>query len=360
MSNWKKALIWLVVIAGILYLYFGNLNKGTKTIICIWAGVSFILWLIHHEIRALELDKMCQSIDRRFRCIEHRIGLVDDTDEKMIIAKPVAYKMHLGLLPHWEKILEKLAEQNEQKPDDFIEEILNDKELGIEKGEGLSWKDFWFDIYQDEFSGMQQVWSHQYKTLVDGWVIKGRLFEPWPMLSRAVPKKYTYNYVRQPLTLTPYSAWFEQFYSENDVIKGRTATPYTDTPYNDVFKDGKIAEIPYFDIIKLLLELGKILTPHCYAIRKFPKELQQNLEKSNIRYDNEPYSFQNYGTEFDFSKDEDSDTNEIGWNNEQWFKDKGIKLYEKTVDSHVFHTPYYSVSISLEIFEPPRQPVFQA
>jgi hypothetical protein len=52
--------------------------------------------------------------------------------------------------------------------------------------------------------------------------------------------------------------------------------------------------------------------------------LQKKLEESNIRYDNEPYSFQDYGTEFDFSKDENFDINEIGWNDKQWFMDRGV------------------------------------
>lgn len=64
--------------------------------------------------------------------------------------------------------------------------------------------------------------------------------------------------------------------------------------------------------------------PHTYAIKQFPKELQKKLEESNIRYDKEPYSFQDYGTEFDFSKDENFDINEIGWNDEQWFMDRGV------------------------------------
>ncbi|MBW8040002.1 MAG: hypothetical protein FVQ85_08395 [Planctomycetes bacterium] len=344
MSNKKKALICLVVIWGIGLLVKTFLSQKIGTWILYFVAITVVWWFIEYVvIETLAIDKMCKSIDRRFRRIEHTLGLLDDdTNEKDLIAKPVAYKIHLGLLPHWEKILERLAEQNEQKPDSFfeeisnyLEEISNDKELGIEKGEGLYGKSFWYDIYQDELSGMRQVWSHEHKTLVDGCLVEGRLFEPWPIYEH---KKYTANYVKQRLTLLPYTARFDRLSCENDV-----------------FKDGKIAYIPYFDIIKLLLELSKILTPHSYAIQKFPKELQKKLEESNIRYDNEPYSFWDYGTESDFSKDEDFDINEIGWNDEQWFKDRGIKLYQKMADSHVFHAPFYSVSISLEIFEPPRR-----
>lgn len=355
MSNRKKVIIWLVVIGGIVFLAKANLSQETRTAILLFTVSVALFWYIRYEIKTLEIDKVCQSIDRRFRLIERHLGLLDVPNEKDLIAKPVAYKIHLGLLPHWEKILEKLAEQNEQKPDDFIEEILNDKELCIEKGVGLCWKDFWFDIYHNEFSGMRQVWSHQHKTLVDSWVIKGFLFEPWSMLSGAIPKKYIYNYVSQQLTLTPYGAWFEKFYSENDVIKGKTVTLSTGTPYNDVFKGGKIANIPYFNIRKLLLELGKGFEAAEYAINQFPKELKQKLEENNVKYDNEPYSFQDFGNE-SCRENEDFGSNEHEWNKKQWFKDKGVKLYQRMVDSHVFHTPYYSVSIGLEIFEPPRLP----
>ena len=348
MSNRKKVLIWLVIIGSIIFLANADLSRETWTSILSFTVPLALFLYIRYEIKTLEIDKICQSINKRFRLIEHRIGC-GDSDEKSKIAKPVAYKIQLGLLPHWEKILEKLAEQNEQKPDDFIEEILNDKELGIKKREGLFGKYFWFDIYQDEFSGIRQVWSRHHKALGDSWSIKGFLFEPWPRSIFYPPpekyKKYIANYVSQYLTLAPHFARF-------DWLNGQGLFPAK----NDVFKGGKIAKIPYYDIIQLLLEIGKGFDVADNAIQQFPKELQKRLEESNIRYDNEPYSFQDYGTEFDVSKDEDFDRNESGRNDEQWFKDRGIKLYQEKVDSHVFHTPHYSVSISLMIFEPPHLP----
>lgn len=347
-------MFWLIawLVAGFLVQTLFSQKIGT--VILFLAFFLFVYWSIEELIETSEIDKKCRSINKRFSLIEKRLGLLDETDEKDLIAKPVAYKIQLGLLPHWEKILEKLAEQNEQKPDDFIKEIVNDKELGIETGEGLYWKDFWFNIYQDEYSGMRQVWSHHHKAMADSWLIQGHLFEPWPIISLSTPKKYTYNYVSQLFTLTPWRACFERFYSENDVIKGRTVNPNTGTPYNDVFKDGKIAEIPYFEITKLLLELGKILTPHDYAIKQFPKELKQKLEENNVKYDNESYSFS-----FNNLNTNNGDSDKSGldrWNNTQWFKDRGVELYQDTVESHAFHTPYYSVSISLEIFESTNLP----
>ena len=338
MSRKKKLLIRLAIIGGIILLAKADFSRETWTTILVFA-IPIALFYTWYEIRTLEIDKVCQSIGARFRSIERHLGLLDIPNEKDLIAKPVAYKIHLGLLPHWEKILEKLAEQNEQKPNGFLEEILNDKELGIEKGKGLFGKDFWFDIYQDEFSGMRQIWSHDHKALVDGCSITGRLFEPWTIFSHIEPKKYAANYIRQSLTLTPHRAWFDRLSCKNDV-----------------FKDGKLSKIPYYNIIQLLLELGKGFEATEYAIKQFPKELQKKLEESNIRYDHEPYSFQAYGTEFDFSKDEDFDTDEHGWNDEQWFKDRDVKLYQEMADYHVFHAPYYSVSISLKIFKPPHLP----
>jgi len=289
-----------------------------------------------------------------------------DDNVKDRIAKPVAYKIGLGLWPHWDKILEKLAEQNGQKPEDFAKEILNliagdqassdtiqnpvEKDFdeaiynSIGKREGLFGKYFWFDIYQDELSGMRLVWSHHLKNMLDRPVMSGRLFEPWPFLS--CPKKYPSNYVSSSLELKPNGARFDRGFN-----------PLVDWSIeNDVFEDGRVAYVPFDDIIQLLLELGKGFDAAGYAIKQFPEELKQRLEKNNIEYNNQPLSFLDGGI---IKGDVEFDRSEHDRNNEEWFKNRGVKLYKQTVDGtfstspyehHVFHAPYYSVSINLKIF----------
>lgn len=204
----KKGFIWLIVIGGIGFLINISFSQEVRVWMLVFAGIIFIWGFFRDDDKALEINKMFQSIDNRFLQIERYLGLLNEANEKDRIAKPAAYKIHLGLLPHWKKILEKLAEQNGQKPDDFLEEILNSKELGIKKGEGLFEGDFWFDIFQDEFSGMKQVWSHHHRAIVDGHTIAGRLFEPWPFFS--CPPKYASNYVSRLLTLTHWSIGLTQ------------------------------------------------------------------------------------------------------------------------------------------------------
>jgi hypothetical protein len=280
-----------------------------------------------------------------------------DTYEKDRITKPVAYKIELGLLPHWDKIFEKLAEQNEQKPEDFVKDIQNlmagdqaasdtiqnpavkdlDEAIysSIGKREGLFGKEFWFDIYQDELSGMRLVWSHRLKHMLDRPVMSGHLFEPWPFLS--CPKKYPYNYVSRHIELKPNGARFDD--------------DHLSSVENDVFENGRVAYVPFDDIIQLLLELGKGFNAAGYAIKQFPEELKQRLEKNNIEYNNQPLSFL-YGG---ISKgDVEFGRSEHDRNNEEWFKNRGVKLYKHDFeigDAHVFHAPYYSVSINLKIFE---------
>jgi hypothetical protein len=277
-----------------------------------------------------------------------------DANEKDRIAKPVAYKIELGLWPHWDKILEKLAEQNGQKPDDFLEEI--GKELGFEKGvfpkkpdgdlyTGLFKEHFYFKIYRDELSGMKMVWSHHHKSLVDSPTIFGNIFEPCSRLIYS--KKYASHYVTRALKFGPEGARFDRFYD-----------PFLFSPIkNDVFEDGKVAYIPFYDIIQLLLELGKGFDAAGFAIKQFPEELKQRLEKNNIEYNNQALSFLDGGIR---KGDVEFDRSEHDRNNEEWFKNRGVKLYKQILDvnnahtlddSHVFHAPYYSVSINLEIFK---------
>ena len=316
MSRKKKIFISLVVIVGVLYLSFGNPRKETRTAISVIAGGLAIAWIIQHEGR--EIDERFRKIDNRFRRIENSLGLLYDADEKEQLSRPVSYKISLGLLPHWEDILKKLADQNKQQPDEFLEAIFKDQDLGIKKRECLFGKDFWFVIFNDEISGMQQVWSNQHKNFVDCPEVYGRIFEPWPLLG---PGKYATNLVSKHLTLNPRRAGFDA-------------------------KDGDIANIPYSDILRLLLDLGKYTYGGAeYAIKEFPEQLKKKLQENNVRYDNNPWSFR-----FKNNGGENSDKVEHGLNNDEWLRNKGAKLYQQGVDQHVFHTPYYSVSISLEIF----------
>lgn len=106
----------------------------------------------------------------------------------------------------------------------------------------------------------------------------------------------------------------------------------------------------------MLLELGKGFDAAGYAIKQFPEKLKKELEESNVEYDNEPFSFRPGRANNDLSKStdlyegKDLDKSEHGWSDKEWFKNKGVKLYQQKVNYHAFHTPYYSISIGLEIF----------
>jgi len=322
MSRKKKALIWLVVIAGILYLSFGNPSKETITLVIVLAGFYVLLWVINHEIKSFT-----DELDRRLRKVENHLGLLSeyDADEKERLSRPVSYRISLGLLPNWAEIIKKLAEQNKQKPDEFLKEIFEDKELGIKEGEGLFGKYFWFVISKDELTGMDWIWSCHHKNFVDRPEIEGWIFESWPfsLVTRPTVQKYGDNLVTRSLQLSPRGARF--------------------------VGEEKIAEIPYYDILRLLLDLEKYTdggTMH--SIKEFPEELRKEFEENSIRYDNDPWSFLYYRED----EGDDFDKSENQLNNDKWLKNKGVKLYNRYVDCHVFHAPYYSVSIELNIFTP--------
>ena len=342
MSNRKKALIWLVVIWGIGLLVKAFLSPKIGTWILYLAGLFLVAWFIEEVIKTLEIDKMCKSIDRRFRRIEHPLGLLDDTNEEYMTSKPVSYRIELVLMPQWEEILKKLADQNKQKPKEFIDEIFKDEKLNLndeyEKNAGLFNKWFRFFIFQDGVSGMQQIWSDYHKTFLDEIKVEGQVFAGLDILSvlskHSDKSKYSDKLVSKPLALTPSSAYFE--ISE--------------------FKSHVLSSIPYRDIIRLLRYIGKNTGLGTqYAIKRFPDELKKELEKYKIVYKIETPSLDEHVIDENFN----GSVSEYN-NKSKWAKDKDVELYDQQVESHIFATQYYSLSISLETFEPPRQPVFQA
>lgn len=340
MSNRKKALIWLVVIWGIGLLVKTFLSQKIGTWIFYFAACTFVWWFIEYVvIETLAIDKMCKSIDKRFRRIEQPLGLLDDTNEEDMTSKPVSYRIELVLMPQWEEILKKLADQNKQKPEEFIDEIFKDGKLNLndeyEKNAGLLNYEKWFRffIFQDGVSGMQQIWSDYHKTFLDEVKVEGYVFGSGGITWLFHPK-YSDKLVSKPLILTVGSAYFE--ISE--------------------FKSHVLSSIPYRGIIQLLKYIGKNTgTGTQHAIKRFPDDLKKELEEDKIVYKIKTSSLDEHVIDENFN----GSVSEYN-NKSKWAKDKDVELYDQQVENHIFASQYYSLRISLETFETPRQPVFQA
>lgn len=330
MSNRKKGLVALIVIGAIGLFTKNFISPKIGGWILSFAAITFLWWLIEYIILpSLEIDKICNSIDNRFRRIEKPFGLLDDVDEEDVSSKLISYRIKLVLMPQWEEILKKLASQNNQHPDEFIKEIFNDDTVD----KGLFGKWFRFVIFQDEISGIQQIWSDYHKTFLDTVNVEDQIFKGFDFLSvlskDSDKSKYSDNFVIRPFGVTPCLAYFARDFGGDTLSK-----------------------IPYYEIIRLLKYIGK--NTYQYAIKRFPDDLKKELEENKITYKVETSPLDDYIIDENFS----GKPNEYN-NNKKWAKDRGIELYDFTVEKHIFETQYYSISINLETFEPSQQPIFQ-
>ena len=248
------------------------------------------------------------------------------------VSKSISHKLVIGLSPNWDSILKKLADQSKQKPEDFIQEIYKDEKLNlnnnVEKESSLFGKSFRFVIFYHAVSKVYQIWSDHDKTFVDEVKIQGMVFGS-SSISWIGHKKYSDNLISKPLILTPEYAAFDTYLAPDELILNKLAT------------------IPYYHILTLLLDIGK-RDPLATAqvIKKFPEELQKELDENNVKYEPEV----ELSTSPD-EKDEDFNKSDLVLNRSEWFLNKGVELYEQEAEWHKFSTPYYSVLFDLEIFE---------
>lgn len=244
----------------------------------------------------------------------------------------ISYKLVVSLSPNWDVIIKSLADQCKQKPEDFILEIFKDEQLNlnnnIQKEASLFGKSFRFVLFYHADSKVYQIWSDHAKTFVDEVKIQGMVFGT-DGISWIVHKKYSDKLISKPLILTPDYAAFDTYLAPDELILNKLAT------------------IPYYHILRLLLDIAK-QEPSASAqvIKKFPKELEKELNENNVKYEPEVAL-----SKVPVEKDEYFNKSDLVLNRSEWFLNKGVELYEQEAEWHKFSTPYYSVLFDLEIFE---------
>jgi hypothetical protein len=270
-------------------------------------------------------------MEKRFHRIENFLGFYGYENENIEerLSRPISYEVYLILIPHWVKIFEEFARRRKHGPE-VLEKVFEGRKLDIEQRKALWGKDFRFRIFKNETSGMRQIWSDHHKKFVNGIEVSGEIFEP----SDQLPELTNLN----------------ENYIMHEVPTGIECTPEgLSLEGGFLFKSVTLAQIPYRSILRLLLNLSKYDDWGAdYAIKKFPRELEKKLDENNIQYDNKPW--RHLWEDDDIKVDEDFDSNPHHLNNEEWFKKEGVQLYNQDADGHAFHTPYYTVSISLRIF----------
>jgi hypothetical protein len=311
MGKTKKIFLWIIGIVLFLGLIDSDLTTGTKTAII----VGILLYLV-----ILEQNK-------RFRRIENVVGILNDPTPQEEIFKTPAYKLDIVLEPNWSGIIEKLARDNKTDTDKFVAEIKSDKNLNIDNDKSLCGKLFRFVYFHDGVSHLEQVWSDYHKTFIDEMEIRGRIFESKDTFSFSwiANKKYKDNNISNTIVMTPDYIGFD-----------------TILPDGTVMEEDKLSVIPFGKIIQLLLDLHKNIGVWgaMYRIKKFPQELIQEFEKSNIKY--EDWDYEDYGCGGD-AKEELIES--------EWTQKNGVEICDQKMKSHIFSTPFYIVRVKMEIFE---------
>ncbi|HAL44606.1 MAG: hypothetical protein A2Y12_18150 [Planctomycetes bacterium GWF2_42_9] len=331
-NKMKLGLLTLIAIGLIVQTFF---SQKIGTVILIISAIIFVAWVFDESI-ATNINPIYKRLER----IEKPLGLLDSVTDEDTLKKPLSYRINLVLMPQWEEILKKLASQNNQTPEEFIKEIFSDEKLNLnneDKSKNLFGKFFSFVIFQDEITGMEQIWSDYHKTFVNKITVCGQTFaglDTLTALSENSNRKYADNLISKPLILKPNLAAFDELY------------------YQQNLHLHVLSNIPYYDIIRLL----KYTTGyHQYAIKRFPDDIKKKLDEENVKYKISTGSFEEHailvGENFNGKANE--------YYNNKWGKDRGIELYNQEVEEHIFETQYYSISISIESFETARKPVFK-
>jgi hypothetical protein len=120
----------------------------------------------------------------------------------------------------------------------------------------------------------------------------------------------------------------------------------SDLPDGSMGDKDKISQFPYYSVINFFVDVQKN-SDKIYGgngnsmVKQFPEKLQQIFDKYQIKYD--PSNYEDYGCSIDPKKE---------LVKSKWLEEKGIELYQQSMKSHTFKTPYYTVNIRLKFFNP--------
>jgi len=306
MSKFKKISFWIVGAVLILWLINSDLSAGSK--------LSIIIGII---VYALIIEQ-----NKRFRKIENAIGILADPKSEDQTHKPLSYKTSIIIEPEWDKIIQKLAEENKVSIESLYKIIENDKKLSLLEEQRLFGKNFRFVYFHDGISNLEQIWSDHYKTFIDELGIRGHIFHGKNIFS--------------------WDSKGDTKFSDRVVITPRFLGFDTIMPDGSVMDEDMIAKIPFGQIISFFLELQRRMfwEGAMYKVKKFPKNLADELKKNKVKY--EAWDYEDYGTGVEAS-------NDLVEN--EWTKNNSVEIYDQKMISHIFKSPYYSIRLSIEVFE---------
>lgn len=233
-----------------------------------------------------------------------------------------AYRIKLAVCPKWEAILPIVPEEYAKYPSSFFAKMMDDSELEIDKEQSLLNKEFHYTIFEDEASGMSQVWSHLDKSFVDdmdvvGNIVSGNIEK---IQEKYKVKKGILN--ARALIIRPWEIGYA-----HEVI-----------PDIDMDRDRILSQIPYGETLHHLKKLHAAWGGAMKGILKFPDKLQKEFDKYGVKY--ETWDNQDWGTGLEF----EGKPLEPKYAKDVKAK-SGFEISDDTMRSHGFSTKYYQYRI---------------
>ena len=292
--------IWVVV--GVLAVLFYFLKVPSSYII----GLTLITWLIAFVYEQTLLENKLAALQNQ---------LVDV--QKLTEPPKPSYRLNVTVLPNWDAILEKLTVDNKISRDDLLDKMKKSDQINP-GGWGLCYQGFRFVYFKDNISGMCQIWSDHYRTFVEDMEVEGWIFEKGQMnydFSDSIHLRWIFS---------PESMGIENKYSLDGMGE-------------------ELGKMPFWDIIRFLLELEGGHLSTMYAIKTFPDKLQAKLDETGTKY---PIEDSGLWVLDEFNKEVFT----MGGNN-QWTGKYEVQAYDQIIPFHEFENAYYTVHIRIETFQ---------
>ncbi len=278
-------------------------------------------------------------LDKRFGRLEGKINRLENPDEDVeedIEDEPavdgnnlLSYQANICIEPNWIKII-RLCFPEIKSGDEawkFVEGLYKDRELKLKEGEGLFQKNFNFIEFYDSVSGLNPIWSEDYKGFLDEPEIDGKMFHPRGT-SRGPNGGKLWDAIHRYIRISPFYIGFE-----------------ADIPMPDVgvLDKDKFFKFPYYEVTNFFTSVQKNYDAFGggeLMVKTFPKKIQELFDKYEIKYD--PWYYDGYG---------DVEPNKKLVKS-KWLEDNGIELYDQKMKSHTFRAQYCSITIRMKFFDP--------
>lgn len=294
-------------------------------ILIIGAGALAGLW--HYCIRLRKQIESLQVISERVADLEH-------------LRSNYSYRLDVNVEPDWMAILEKIADENQIKLEPYIKQMK--KDLKIIDGVGLAGKRFSFTSFYNGLTNQELIWSEHLKTFVKDFEIFGRMFEnedhtAWytslmSSMDENTIKKYEDSPFGEPIKISPWGIGLE------------IVDPHVGGI--DVLGPKRImSAIPFELLGTFFLRVGIETGGTNWIVKKFPKKIEDELSKENIRYEawvDSPVDHSNNQSLIE-------NKSEVLQTDSNWLKNSAIELFKERTDCHRFIGQYCAVSMSLEV-----------